>query len=59
MTPLQMAMVAATIGNNGIEMQPYVVSRIVSPGGKTIVKTKPHGLADARSRWTPPPRSRT
>ena len=44
-TPLQMAMVAATIGNNGSEMQPYVVSRIVSPGGKTIVRTKPHRLA--------------
>ena len=37
-TPLQMAMVAGAIGNNGVEMQPYVVSRIVSPGGKTIVE---------------------
>ena len=26
MTPLQMAMIAAAIGNNGVEMQPYVVS---------------------------------
>jgi len=43
-TPLQMAMVAGAIGNNGREMRPYVVSRIVSPGGKTIVKTRPTRL---------------
>jgi len=43
-TPLQMAMVAGALGNNGVEMQPYVVSRIVSPGGKTILETKPTRL---------------
>ena len=31
-TPLQMAMVAATIANDGVVMQPYVVDRIVAPG---------------------------
>src|SRR5262249_59088804 len=36
-TPLQMAMVAGAIGNNGREMQPFVVSRIVSPGGRTVL----------------------
>ena len=30
-TPLQMAMVAGTIGNDGILMRPYVVEKIVSP----------------------------
>jgi peptidoglycan glycosyltransferase len=35
-TPLQMAMVAAAIGNHGAEMRPQIVERIVSPAGKTI-----------------------
>jgi peptidoglycan glycosyltransferase len=43
-TPLQMAMVAATVANNGLEMQPYLVQRVVSPQGKTIVTTHPHKL---------------
>ncbi len=43
-TPLQMAMVAATLGNGGVEMQPFVVSRIVSPGGRTVVKARPHRM---------------
>ncbi len=51
-TPLQMAMVAAAIGDNGLEMQPYVVSRIVSPGGKTIVKTEPTSLSRPLSQDT-------
>ena len=51
-TPLQMAMVAGAIGNNGREMRPYVVSRIVSPGGRTIVKTKPSRLARPISEKT-------
>ena len=40
-TPLQMAMVAGTIGNAGILMRPYVVEKIVSPRGKTRSRTKP------------------
>jgi penicillin-binding protein A len=35
-TPLQMAMVAGGIANNGVVMRPYVVGKIVAPGGKTI-----------------------
>jgi peptidoglycan glycosyltransferase len=38
-TPLQMAMVAAGIGNAGIVMRPYVVEKIVSPKGKTVSRT--------------------
>ena len=34
-TPLQMAMVAGTIGNGGILMRPFVVEKIVTPNGKT------------------------
>jgi penicillin-binding protein A len=44
-TPLQMAMVAATVANNGLQMKPYLVQRVVSPQGKTIVRTKPQKLA--------------
>ena len=44
-TPLQMAMVAATVANHGALMEPHVVQRVVSPAGKTIERTKPHQLA--------------
>jgi peptidoglycan glycosyltransferase len=40
-TPLQMAMVAAAIANNGVVMEPYVVDRILSPKGSIVVRTKP------------------
>ncbi|TMK72300.1 MAG: penicillin-binding protein 2 [Actinobacteria bacterium] len=35
-TPLQMAMVAATVANNGLEVQPYLVQRVVSPHAREI-----------------------
>jgi penicillin-binding protein A len=41
-TPLQMAMVVATIANGGVEMQPYVVDRVDSRGGSVVTRTKPH-----------------
>ncbi len=41
-TPLQMAMVAGGVANDGVVMRPYVVQRITSPGGSVIVRTKPH-----------------
>jgi peptidoglycan glycosyltransferase len=43
-TPLQMAMVAAAIGNHGAEMRPQIVERIVSPAGKTITHLQPDQL---------------
>jgi peptidoglycan glycosyltransferase len=46
-TPLQMAMVAATIGNGGVVMRPYVVERVVAPDGPTVVHTKPDALGRA------------
>ena len=51
-TPLQMAMVAGAIGNGGILMQPYVVSRITSPGGGTVQKTTPASLGRTVSKDT-------
>ena len=44
-TPLQMAMVAATVAHHGIEMRPYLVQRVVSPAGKTIVTAHPRSIA--------------
>jgi peptidoglycan glycosyltransferase len=46
-TPLQMAMLAATIANDGVVMRPYVVDRIVSPSGSIVVRTKPEALGRA------------
>ena len=40
-TPLQMAMVAGTIGNDGILMRPFVVAKTVTPNGKTRTRTRP------------------
>jgi penicillin-binding protein A len=51
-TPLQMAMVAATLANHGIEMRPHVIERIVSPGGNTITHVKPERLARPIKRQT-------
>jgi peptidoglycan glycosyltransferase len=51
-TPLQMAMVAATIGNHGAEMRPQIVERIVSPGGKTITHLQPDQLGRPIKRQT-------
>jgi len=42
-TPLQMAMVAATVANNGKEMQPHLVDRVRRSNGD-IVRIKPQML---------------
>jgi len=39
-TPLQMAMVAATVANGGVLMEPQVVERVVSPKGKTVSRLR-------------------
>ncbi len=46
-TPLQMAMLAATIANDGVVMRPYVVDRVVAPNGSIVVRTKPQDLGRA------------
>jgi peptidoglycan glycosyltransferase len=47
LTPLQMAMVAATIANGGVMMKPYVVEKVVAPDGSEVTKTKPDALGRA------------
>jgi peptidoglycan glycosyltransferase len=40
-TPLQMAMVAATVANHGVRMKPRLTSRIVDQDGRTVTRIKP------------------
>ena len=46
-TPLQMAMVAAGVGNKGVVMRPYVVDRIEQPNGSLVTRTSPRELSRA------------
>jgi len=40
-TPLQMAMVAAAVGDNGTLMVPHLTDHVVNPDGQTILTVKP------------------
>jgi peptidoglycan glycosyltransferase len=40
-TPLQMAMVAATVGNDGVLMKPRIVDRVVEPDGSLRERVRP------------------
>jgi penicillin-binding protein A len=42
-----MAMLAATIANDGVVMRPYVVDQVVAPDGAIVVRTKPQDLGRA------------
>lgn len=46
-TPLQMAMVSATVANGGVVPRPYLVQKITGPDGSTIRTTKPRTLGRA------------
>ena len=49
-TPLQMAMVAAAVANDGMMMEPHVVERIVAPNRTTVTRTRPERLGRAIPR---------
>ncbi|KAA9379136.1 penicillin-binding protein 2 [Microbispora cellulosiformans] len=49
MTPLQMAMVAAGIANQGTVMKPYLVNKVFGPDGAEIDGTDPESLSEAVS----------
>ncbi|AXI78644.1 peptidoglycan D,D-transpeptidase FtsI family protein [Peterkaempfera bronchialis] len=51
-TPLQMAMVAAAVANNGSLMQPYMVDKEQAPDLTTISQTKPKEMSRAFSPET-------
>ena len=46
-TPLQMAMVGATIANKGVVPKPYLVQKVVAADGSTVTKTAPQTLGQA------------
>ena len=39
-TPLQMAMVAAAVGNKGVIMEPHVLDRVTSPSGGVVTRAR-------------------
>lgn len=51
-TPLQMALVAAAIANDGVLMQPYLVQRITRPDGGIILERRPRALRHTMSPQT-------
>jgi peptidoglycan glycosyltransferase len=51
-TPLQMAMVAAGIANQGVVMKPYIVDSIQSPELETLKQAEPEELGRAISAET-------
>src|SRR3954452_20076585 len=46
-TPLQMALVGATIANKGAVPKPYLVQKVVAADGSTVTKTTPQTLGQA------------
>jgi penicillin-binding protein A len=44
-TPLQMALVGATIANRGVEPKPYLLQKVVAADGTTVAKTQPQMLS--------------
>jgi peptidoglycan glycosyltransferase len=46
-TPLQMALVGATIANKGAVPKPYLVRKVVAADGSTVMTTKPQTLGQA------------
>ena len=51
-TVMQNALIAATIANNGIAMNPYVVSQILAPDGTVLKTTRGRSLGQAVSSGT-------
>jgi peptidoglycan glycosyltransferase len=48
-TPLQAAMITATVANNGVVMKPYLVDRELEPDTSVLSKTQPQQLSTAMS----------
>jgi cell division protein FtsW (lipid II flippase) len=51
-TPLQMAMIAAAIANDGVMMRPGIFHSAVTPEGKRVARATPRPLRRAMSRKT-------
>jgi peptidoglycan glycosyltransferase len=48
-TPLQMAMVAAAVANDGRLMRPHIADRVVDPDGRTVRRIEPHEMSTVMS----------
>jgi peptidoglycan glycosyltransferase len=46
-TPLQMALVASAVANNGVVPRPYLVDKIIAPDGSVVRQTRPRQLQRA------------
>jgi peptidoglycan glycosyltransferase len=51
-TPLQMAMTAAGIANNGVVMKPHLVEQLESPSQQPLAPTTPESFSHATSKPT-------
>jgi peptidoglycan glycosyltransferase len=51
-TPLQMALVAATVANGGVEPRPRLVKEIVDPSGGIVQRFSPESLRNVMSSTT-------
>ena len=51
-TPMQMALVAATIANDGVTMKPHIVSEVRDSDGSVVSRTEPEVWATPISRDT-------
>ncbi|URZ05122.1 peptidoglycan D,D-transpeptidase FtsI family protein [Clostridium felsineum] len=49
-TPMQMALVASTVANNGVMMKPHVVNEIISPNGDKIKTFDPESIGTVMSK---------
>jgi penicillin-binding protein A len=51
-TPLQMAMVAATVGNGGVLMRPHLVDEVRTQDGRIVTRVSPHEVRRVMSPQT-------
>jgi peptidoglycan glycosyltransferase len=51
-TPMQMAMVAATVANGGVLMQPHLIDEVRAPNGSILRRVRPHKVRRAISPET-------
>ena len=49
-TPLEMCMIASTIANDGVMMQPHIVKKIDSSDGKNVMRNTPTVLSEVTSK---------
>jgi peptidoglycan glycosyltransferase len=49
-TPLQMAMVAQTVGNRGVRMKPYITAEVLDEEGRTVEEAEPQEAEKVISR---------